>query len=116
MVAPNWAGAQYAAIYGDALRRLLDDPEMAALMTATRRMEKLLRPLCWGLGIEASLLRRRRAVAEEAVAEAESALVVTTCRDIVPDAGATATLMLSSTPPPETRTPANFDGPFFAPA
>jgi hypothetical protein len=61
MVAPNWAGPQYASAWGAALRSLLADPEMAALISATPRMANLLRPLCWGLGIEASMLRPRAA-------------------------------------------------------
>ncbi len=72
MVAPNWAGPHYASVWGAALRNLLADREMMALLAATPRMAKLLRPLCWGLGIEASLLRPtstpRSAVAEAAIA------------------------------------------------
>jgi hypothetical protein len=71
MVAPNWAGPQYAAVWGAAMRDLLADPRMAALLAATPRVAKLLRPLCWGLGIEASMLRPRPAPtppADDAVA------------------------------------------------
>jgi hypothetical protein len=72
MVAHNRAGPANAAIYGYALRALLGEPEMVALLAATPRMAKLLRPLCWGLGIEASMLRSRR-VASPAAVEAVSA-------------------------------------------
>jgi hypothetical protein len=39
-----------AAPYGEVLRHLLDDPEMAALLEAAPRMGRLLRPLCRMLG------------------------------------------------------------------
>jgi hypothetical protein len=74
MVAHNRAGPANAAIYGEALRRLLGDPEMAALLAATPRVGKLLRPLCWGLGIEASLLRSRPAPAPPVAAIAEATI------------------------------------------
>jgi hypothetical protein len=54
------------------MRDLLGDPEMAALLAATPRMEELLRPLCWGLGIEASLLRPRAAPPDQSEATADS--------------------------------------------
>jgi hypothetical protein len=76
MVAPNWAGPLYASVWGAAMRDLLGDPEMAVLLAATRRTGELLRPLCWGLGIEASLLHPRAAaphVAEGSTASADVA-------------------------------------------
>jgi hypothetical protein len=58
-----------AGAYAGYLRMLMDDPEMKALVAASSRMQRLLRPLFWMLGIEASLLgepppkrpRRKRA-------------------------------------------------------
>ncbi len=46
----------HAAGYASQLRYLLADPEMAAMLAATPRLGKLLRPLCRMLGIEAELL------------------------------------------------------------
>jgi hypothetical protein len=45
------------------LEALLRDPEMAALLAADARLGRILRPLCWALGVQRSLappLRRRR--------------------------------------------------------
>jgi hypothetical protein len=46
-----------AAQFGGQLRHLLADPEMKALISASPRMRRTLRPLLWMLGIEASLIR-----------------------------------------------------------
>ncbi len=46
----------HAAGYASQLRHLLADPEMVALLAATPRLGKILRPLCQMLGIEAELL------------------------------------------------------------
>jgi hypothetical protein len=46
-----------AAQFGGQLRHLLADPEMMALISASPRMRRTLRPLLWMLGIEASLIR-----------------------------------------------------------
>jgi hypothetical protein len=46
-----------AAQFGGQLRHLLGDPEMMALIAASPRMRRTLRPLLWMLGIEASLIR-----------------------------------------------------------
>ncbi len=46
-----------AAQFGGQLQHLLADPEMMALIAASPRMRRTLRPLLWMLGIEASLIR-----------------------------------------------------------
>jgi len=46
-----------AAQFGSQLQYLLADPEMVALIAASPRMRRTLRPLLWMLGIEASLIR-----------------------------------------------------------
>jgi hypothetical protein len=46
-----------AAQFGSQFQYLLADPEMMALIAASPRMRRTLRPLLWMLGIEASLLR-----------------------------------------------------------
>jgi hypothetical protein len=102
MVAPNWAGPHYAAAWGAAMRELLADPEMAALLAATPRMGELLRPLCWGLGIEASVLKPTPA--------AGSVVGETATASLVPDdggsrsRGGTATAGTMSSDPPENAT------------
>ncbi len=45
-----------AAGFASQLRHLLTDPEMVGLLMATPRLGKILRPLCWMLGIDAELL------------------------------------------------------------
>jgi hypothetical protein len=55
---PNRFGA---AQFGDQLRHLLGRTEMQALLAATPKAGRLLAPLCFMLGIEASLLRPVRA-------------------------------------------------------
>jgi hypothetical protein len=45
------------------IRRLLEAPEMRALLLASRRVGDTLRPLCWMLGIEAALLYPARPAA-----------------------------------------------------
>jgi hypothetical protein len=109
MVAPNWAGPHYAAVWGAALRDLLADPRMAALLAATPRMERLLRPLCWGLGIEASLLRPRPAPPDAADA-------ATTTGDPEGDDIVSRDAMARDTPPAATRPEGGCLPGFFAPA
>ncbi len=46
-----------AAQFGSQLQHLLSDPEMMALIAASPRMRRTLRPLLWMLGIEGSLIR-----------------------------------------------------------
>jgi hypothetical protein len=46
-----------AAQFGSQLQYLLADPEMMALIAASPRIRRTLRPLLWMLGIEASLIR-----------------------------------------------------------
>ncbi len=55
-----------AAQFGGQLRHLLGDPEMIALIAASPRMRRTLRPLLWMLGIEASLIRPPPPVVETA--------------------------------------------------
>ena len=67
-----------AACHGGQLERLLADPEMAALLAATPRMGRLLRPLCRMLAVEPppGLLappNRARRPAARAVASGEAA-------------------------------------------
>jgi hypothetical protein len=54
---PSLARRFGAAQFGSQLQYLLADPEMMALVAASPRMQRTLRPLLWMLGIEASLLR-----------------------------------------------------------
>ncbi len=54
---PSLARRFGAAQFGSQLQYLLADPEMTALIAASPRMRRTLRPLLWMLGIEASLLR-----------------------------------------------------------
>jgi hypothetical protein len=56
VIAPIEAGENCAMASAVRLRGLLEDPEMRALLEATPRMVRLLRPLCHGLGIPASVL------------------------------------------------------------
>jgi hypothetical protein len=51
---------------------LLAEPETQALLLASRRVGDSLRPLCWMLGIEASLLYPARPVAQTVVATPDS--------------------------------------------
>eukprot|EP01037_Dinobryon_pediforme_P017219 gene17219-17411_t len=46
-----------SAAYGSQLRAVLETPEMVALLTASPQAGRVLRPICWMLGVEASLLR-----------------------------------------------------------
>jgi hypothetical protein len=46
-----------AAQFGSQFQYLLGDPEMMALIAASPRIRRTLRPLLWMLGIEASLIR-----------------------------------------------------------
>ncbi len=46
-----------AAQFGSQVQYLLGDPEMMALIAASPRMRRTLRPLLWMLGIKASLIR-----------------------------------------------------------
>jgi hypothetical protein len=46
-----------AAQFGGQFQYLLADPEMMALIAASPRMRRTLRPLLWMLGIKASLIR-----------------------------------------------------------
>jgi hypothetical protein len=115
MVAPNWAGPHYAAVWGAAMRHLLADPEMAALLGATPRMEKLLRPLCWGLGIEASSLRPRPAPPD--VSGPTTASVEPEDGGIVSSVGtATTPTAERDKPPAATRPERIFIPRFLAPA
>jgi hypothetical protein len=54
---PSLARRFGAAQFGGHLRYLLADPEMIALIAASPRMRRTLRPLLWMLGMEASLIR-----------------------------------------------------------
>jgi hypothetical protein len=54
---PSLARRFGAAQFGSQLQYLLTDPEMMALVAASPRMRRTLRPLLWMLGIEASLIR-----------------------------------------------------------
>jgi hypothetical protein len=54
---PSLARRFGAAQFGSQLQYLLGDPEMMALIAASPRIRRTLRPLLWMLGIEASLLR-----------------------------------------------------------
>jgi hypothetical protein len=54
---PSLARRFGAAQFGSQLQYLLADPEMMALIAASPRMRRTLRPLLWMLGIEASLIR-----------------------------------------------------------
>jgi hypothetical protein len=54
---PSLARRFGAAQFGSQLQYLLGDPEMMALIAASPRMQRTLRPLLWMLGIEASLIR-----------------------------------------------------------
>ncbi len=54
---PSLARRFGAAQFGSQLQYLLADPEMMALIAASPRMQRTLRPLLWMLGIEASMLR-----------------------------------------------------------
>jgi hypothetical protein len=54
---PSLARRFGAAQFGGQLQHLLADPEMIALIAASPRMQRTLRPLLWMLGIEASLIR-----------------------------------------------------------
>jgi hypothetical protein len=115
MVAPNWAGSNYAAVWGAAMRDLLADPRMAALLAATPRMGKLLRPLCWGLGIEASMLQPR--VAPPDAAEAATAAVDAEADEIVSRDAAVMTPVAARDKAPAATRPDGFCLlRFFAPA
>jgi hypothetical protein len=57
-----------AAGFAENLRRVLAEPEMVALLSATPRMGALLRPLCLMLGIEAALVSPVVAAVEPGVA------------------------------------------------
>jgi hypothetical protein len=54
---PSLARRFGAAQFGSQLQHLLADPEMMALIAASPRIRRTLRPLLWMLGIEASLIR-----------------------------------------------------------
>jgi hypothetical protein len=54
---PSLARRFGAAQFGSQLQYLLADPEMMALVAASPRIRRTLRPLLWMLGIEASLIR-----------------------------------------------------------
>jgi hypothetical protein len=54
---PSLARRFGAAQFGSQLQYLLADPEMMALIAASPRMRRTLRPLLWMLGMEASLIR-----------------------------------------------------------
>ncbi len=54
---PSLARRFGAAQFGSQFQYLLEDPEMMALIAASPRMRRTLRPLLWMLGIEASLIR-----------------------------------------------------------
>jgi hypothetical protein len=58
---PNFRDS--AVAYREEIRRLLEAPEMRALLLASRRVGDTLRPLCWMLGIEAALLYPARPAA-----------------------------------------------------
>jgi hypothetical protein len=51
------------------LERVLDDPEMRVLLMASRRVGDSLRPLCWMLGVEFSVLYPAGPVAAVAMAD-----------------------------------------------
>jgi len=58
--APGWLhriAPGDAGVWAVALRQLLSDPEMAALIAAVPRMRRILSPLCFMLKMEARLLR-----------------------------------------------------------
>lgn len=57
VAAPRGAGRRGGGGWAEGLRRLLSDPEMAALIAAVPRMGRILRPLCFMLKVETSLLR-----------------------------------------------------------
>jgi hypothetical protein len=105
IVAHNRAGPANAAIFAGALRSLLGEPEMAALLAATSRMANLLRPLCWGLGIEASMLRSRPAAPTD-VAAAPAAVDDAERGGIVPD-HATAAMRVAGGGKPSAATVIN---------
>jgi len=71
------AAAWHAAGYGSQLRHVLGQPEIVALLEAAPQAQRILRPVCRMLMIEASVLRPR------AVAVAAAALV-----EIVPEVSA----------------------------
>jgi hypothetical protein len=54
---PSLARRFGAAQFGGQFQYLLADPEMMALIAASPRMRRTLRPLLWMLGIKASLIR-----------------------------------------------------------
>lgn len=60
-----------AAGYASQLRHLLADPEMAALLAATPRMGRILRPLCRMLGLEVGVLVPRPGLALDGVVVAD---------------------------------------------
>jgi hypothetical protein len=63
---PSLARRFGAAQFGSQFQYLLADPEMIALIAASPRMRRTLRPLLWMLGIEASLIRPPPPVVETA--------------------------------------------------
>jgi hypothetical protein len=75
------------------LRQALADPEMRALLMSSRRVGDSLRPLCWMLGVEKSLLYPEAAVAAAPVVVALDPTV------------ATETEMVFATPPAAAAPP-----------
>jgi hypothetical protein len=61
-----WAVGYQAAGFGSQLQAVLSEPEMVALLTATPRAGRILRPLCRMLAVDIALLRPRPAVVEVA--------------------------------------------------
>ena len=55
------AAAYRAAVYGEQLRAILEQPEMVALLIAAPQARRILRPVCRMLAVEAALLRPRPA-------------------------------------------------------
>jgi hypothetical protein len=67
-IAPNVPEFRDSAAWHRALLLgLLAEPEMQALLLASRRVGDALRPLCWMLGIEAAVLYPARPAARAAV-------------------------------------------------
>ncbi len=75
----------HAAGYASQLRHLLAEPDMVALLAATPRLGKILRPLCRMLGIEAELLSPLVLVTQKVVAEVAGAFVVEVSTEVVPE-------------------------------
>ena len=63
------AAAYQAAGYGCQLRHVLEQPEMIELLKASPQAARILRPVCWMLAIETSLLRPWVVVPEPVVWE-----------------------------------------------